>query len=112
MGQVSQPLEITGVLRWPDERHWFTPADDPGHNVWFSRDPAGIAAGKGLDSKTVAPFYVEQEAPAPPGGLPQPGRFVVALPDDHLQYALTWYGLATVLAVVFGAWLFTSGRTV
>ena len=110
-GQVSQPLEITGVLRWPDERHWFTPANDPDHNLWFSRDPAGIAAGKGLDPKTVAPFYVEQEAPAPPGGLPQPGRLVVALPDDHLQYALTWYGLATVLAAIFGAWLFTSGRT-
>src|SRR5262249_14101731 len=72
---------------------------------------AGIAAAKGLDPKTVAPFYVEQEAPAPPGGLPQPGRLVVALPDDHLQYALTWYGLAAVLAAVFGAWLFTSERT-
>jgi surfeit locus 1 family protein len=59
----------------------------------------------------VAPFYVEQEAPAPPGGLPQPGQLVVALADNHLQYALTWYGLAAGLAAVFGAWLFTSGRT-
>lgn len=110
-GQVSQPVEITGVMRWPDERHWFTPADDPSHNLWFSRDPAGIATAKGLDPKTLAPFYVEQEAPAPPGGLPQPGQFVVALPNNHLQYALTWYGLAAVLAGVFGAWMLTSGRT-
>jgi surfeit locus 1 family protein len=110
-GQISQPVEITGALRWPDERHWFTPADDRAHNLWFTRDPAAIAAAKGLDPRTdaVAPFYVEQEAPIPPGGLPQPGRLVVALPDNHLQYAVTWYGLAAVLAVVFGVWTFTSG---
>jgi surfeit locus 1 family protein len=111
-GQMTGPVEITGALRWPDERHWFTPADDPAHNLWFTRDPAGIAAAKGLDPKavTVAPFYIEQEAPTPPRGLPQPGKLVVALPDNHLQYALTWYGLAAVLAAVFGSWAATSGR--
>jgi surfeit locus 1 family protein len=109
-GQLAEPIEITGALRWPDERHWFTPADDAAHNLWFARDPTGIAAGKGLDPKTVAPFYVEQESPTPPGGLPQPGKLVVTLPDNHLQYALTWYGLAAVLAAVFGFWATTSGR--
>ena len=69
-GQVAGPIAITGVSRWPDDRHWFTPHDDPGHNLWFSRDPVAIAAAKGIAS--VAPFYVEQEAPAPPGGL-RPG---------------------------------------
>jgi surfeit locus 1 family protein len=111
-GQIAQSIEITGALRWPDERHWFTPADDASHNLWFARDPAGIAAAKGVDPKTVtvAPFYVEQEAPAPPGGLPQPGKLVVTLPDNHLQYAVTWYGLAGVLAVLFAFWAATSGR--
>ena len=112
-GDISGMVEIIGVLRWPESRYWFTPADDPGHNLWFTRDPAAIAGAKGLDPKTsaVAPFYIEQEAPTPPGGLPQPGRLVVALPDNHLQYALTWFGLAVVLAGVFGAWTFTSGRS-
>jgi surfeit locus 1 family protein len=109
-GQITETVEITGALRWRDERHWFTPADDASHNFWFTRDPAGIAAAKGLDPKSVAPFYVEQEAPTPPGGLPQPGKLVVALPDNHLQYALTWYGLAAVLAAVFGFWAVTSGH--
>lgn len=109
-GQIAEPVEITGALRWPDDRHWFTPADDPAHNVWFTRDAAGIAAAKGLDAKTVAPFYVEQDAPSPPGGLPQPGKLVVALPDNHLQYALTWYGLAAVLVAVFGFWAATAGH--
>jgi surfeit locus 1 family protein len=111
-GQIARPIEITGSLRWPEARHWFTPADEPAHNLWFTPDPAAMAAAKGLDPKTaaIAPFYVEQEAPIPPGGLPQPGKLVVTLPDNHLQYALTWYGLAAVLAAVFGAWTVTSRR--
>jgi surfeit locus 1 family protein len=105
-GAVSGPLAIVGALRWPDERHWFTPNDDPAHNLWFTRDPVAIAAAKAVGP--VAPFYVEQESPAPPGGLPQPGPLVVNLPDNHLQYAVTWYGLAAVLAGVFVSWAFTS----
>jgi len=107
-GQISGSHEIVGALRWPDTRHWFTPKDDPAHNLWFARDPLAIAAAKGLNA--TAPFYVEAETPVPPGGLPRPGKLVVALPDNHLQYALTWFGLAAVLAGVFIAWAVTSGR--
>lgn len=107
-GEVAGPVRIVGALRWPDARHWFTPRDDPAHNLWLSRDPAAIAAAKGLGP--VAPFYVEQESPAPPGGLPQPGKLVVSLPDNHLQYALTWYGLALVLAGSFISWVIGSRR--
>jgi len=107
-GEVAGPVTLIGVMRWPDSRHWFTPGDDPAHNLWFARDPSVIAAAKGLGS--VAPFYVEQETPAPPGGLPQPGKLVVSLPDNHLQYALTWFGLAAVLAGTFIAWMLTSAR--
>jgi surfeit locus 1 family protein len=107
-GALTGAVKITGVMRWPDDRHWFTPNDDPAHNVWFSRDPASIAAAKGLAA--VAPFYVEQDEPAPPGGLPQPGKLVVSLPDNHLQYAVTWYGLAAVLLGVFVAWIVSSRR--
>jgi surfeit locus 1 family protein len=106
-GEVSGPIEIVGVMRWPDTRHWFTPGDDPAHNLWFARDPAAIAAAKGFGA--VAPFYVEQETPTPPGGLPQPGKLVISLPDNHLQYAVTWFGLAAVLVGVFVTWAFTSG---
>lgn len=107
-GQIAGPVEIIGAMRWPETRHWFSPADDPQHNVWFTRDPAAIAAAKGIGP--VAPFYVEQELPVPPGGLPQPGKLVVQLRNEHLQYAVTWYGLALVLVVVFVAWARSSGR--
>ncbi len=46
----------------------------------------------------------------PPGGLPQPGKLVVSLPDNHLQYALTWFGLAAVLAGSFIAWALVCRR--
>jgi surfeit locus 1 family protein len=109
-GEIAGPVTIIGALRWPDNRHWFTPNDEPDRNLWFVRDLAAMAAAKRIGA--VAPFYVEQEAPLPPGGLPQPGRLVVDLPNNHLQYAVTWYGLALVLAVVFVAWAFPrrSGR--
>jgi surfeit locus 1 family protein len=107
-GQISGPVEIVGAMRWPEARHWFTPSDDPAHNLWFARDPQAIAAAKELGA--AAPFYIEQEAPVPPGGLPSPGKIVVNLPDNHLQYAITWYGLALALAGVFIAWAVSTRR--
>ena len=108
-GHVSGPAQITGTLRWPDARSWFSPSDDPEHNLWFLRDPSSIAAAKGLNE--VAPFYVEQEAPVPPGGWPQPGKLDVRLRNEHLQYVVTWYGLALVLAAVFALWARSSFRS-
>lgn len=107
-GQIAGPLEITGSMRWPGAQHWFTPADEPTKNLWFTADPQAIASAKGLGA--VAPFYVEQESPVPPGGLPKPGKLVVTLPDNHLQYALTWYGLALVLVISFATWAYGQPR--
>lgn len=101
-GDIAGPVSIVGVLRWPEGRHWFSPNDEPAHNLWYTRDPPAIAAAKGLGA--IAPFYVEQESPVPPGGLPKPGKLMVSLPDNHLQYAVTWYGLALVLVVMFAVW--------
>lgn len=101
-GQVTGPVDIVGVLRWPERPGLFTPAADPAKNLWFARDPAEIAAAKGVGP--VAPFYIEQEAPPAPGGLPQVGSLHPSFPNNHLGYAITWYGLALVLLVVFGIW--------
>jgi surfeit locus 1 family protein len=97
-------IDLVGVMRWPETRGLFTPADDPKTNVWYLRDPKVIAEAKKWTS--VAPFYIEQEAPVPPGGLPLPGKLAVNLPDNHMQYAITWFGLALGLAGVYVTWLF------
>jgi surfeit locus 1 family protein len=106
-GQVGGETELVGVLRWPEAPGLFTPAPDPAANLWFARDPAAMAVTKGLGA--VAPFYVEQESPVPPGGLPRPGRLRPNLPNNHMGYAITWYGLAAALLAVFGVRLFGRG---
>jgi surfeit locus 1 family protein len=105
-GVSPNRVELVGVMRWPETRGVFSPNDDPGRNLWFVRDPSAIATAKGWGE--VAPFYVELESPQPPGGLPRPGSLKPNLRNDHLQYAITWYGLALVVVGMFGFWL--SGR--
>jgi surfeit locus 1 family protein len=106
-GEIAGPINFIGVLRWPEAPGLFTPDADTAHNLWFSRDSAAIAAAKGIDA---APFYIELESPEPPGGLPRAGRLQPNLPNNHLQYALTWLGLAAVLTGVYTVWLFGGWR--
>ena len=102
-GQPEGVVDIVGVMRWPEPRGTFTPNDEPAKNLWFVRDPAAMAKAKGWG--TIAPFYIDQEAPPPPGGLPRVGPLKVNLPNNHLQYAITWYGLALVFLVAsFAFW--------
>jgi surfeit locus 1 family protein len=101
--EMNGSIDMIGVLRWPEVRTVFAPTDRPDSNLWFVRDPGAIAAAKGWGE--VAPFYLEFEAPQPPGGLPRAGPLKVSLRNAHLQYALTWYGLALAVAVLFVVWL-------
>jgi surfeit locus 1 family protein len=107
---VGDSLDIVGYLRWPESRPWFLSDTNKSSDTWFIRDPGAMAAAKGWGE--VAPFYVDQESPGPAGGVPRPGTLKVNLRNDHLQYALTWFGLALVIAVMFGIWLFSRGRKV
>jgi surfeit locus 1 family protein len=102
-GAPHGTVEVVGVMRWPETRGLFTPADDPKTNVWYLRDPKAMAADKKW--ATAAPFYIDQESPMPLGGRPKPGKLSVELPDNHLQYAITWFGLALALAGVYVVWL-------
>lgn len=102
-GAPQGTIDLVGVMRWPEQRGLFTPADDTKANLWYLRDPKAMAEAKKWNM--AAPFYIDQEAPVPPGGLPSPGKMEVHLPDNHLQYAITWFGLALALAGVYVVWL-------
>lgn len=94
-------VTITGLVRAPEARNPFTPGDDPAKNQWFTRDPQAIAAAHNL--QRVAPFLIDADATPNPGGWPRGGLTPLTLPNNHLQYAITWYGLALTLIGVFGA---------
>jgi cytochrome oxidase assembly protein ShyY1 len=96
-------VRVIGVMRWPEQRAWFTPEPNPSRNTWFARDHLAIANAKGWGD--LAPFFVELETPTAEGDLPHAGPLTVKLRNDHLQYAITWYGLAAVVAFGFAFWL-------
>jgi surfeit locus 1 family protein len=99
-GQVGGRQMVVGLMRSPETRGWFVPEDDPARNSWFTRAPAAMAAAGGLSR--VAPFVVEADATPVPGGWPRGGNTRVSFPDNHLQYAITWFALALAILVVFG----------
>ena len=98
-GQVPGEVTVTGLVRAPERRGWFVPENDPTRNRWFLRNPAAIAHAHGLDR--VAPFYIDADATPVPGGWPKGGQTRLTLPNNHLQYALTWFGIAVTLIGVF-----------
>ncbi len=102
VGKTTGVVNIVGVMRWPEADSMFSPKADIVRGLWFTRDHLSIAATKNLGP--VAPFYIEQESPPAPGGLPRVGTIKVNLRNDHLGYALTWFGLAGVLVAVFAVW--------
>jgi surfeit locus 1 family protein len=106
-GQVEGETTVAGLLRQPHGRSWFMPADGSSDNEWFSRDPRAWAPWVVLPSSQVAPYILDADYdPDLPGGLPQGGETVVEFPNNHLGYAITWFGLAAALLAVFGvfAW--------
>jgi surfeit locus 1 family protein len=104
--QIEGVVAITGLMRPPEERNLFTPADSPEKRIWFTRDPLLIARTYHL--QRTAPFSIDADATGAPGGLPQGASTVIAIPNNHLSYAVTWFGLAAALVVVLA--LFIYGR--
>ena len=100
-GQVMGEVVVTGLLRTPEDAGYFTPANDPARDAWYRREPAEIARARQLDR--AAPFTIDADATPNPGGLPQGGGTRVRFANNHLQYVVTWFGLAIALAAVFAA---------
>jgi surfeit locus 1 family protein len=95
------PVEIVGVLRVPDRGGAFTPQHRPGGR-WFARDVPAMA--RELGAPQPAPVFLMAETSSNPElkaltPAPLPGN----IPNRHLEYALTWFGLAAALAGVYAA---------
>jgi surfeit locus 1 family protein len=103
---TNQPVTLTGYLRFPEKAGMLTPAENLAKRLWFTRDHLAMARalGWGGDGRPVAPFYVDLEQPVPSSDVPKPGPLDVHLKDDHMQYAITWFGLAGAVVIAFGVW--------
>ena len=98
-GEIAGSTAVTGLLRLPEPPGWFTPANEPQKNSWFSIDLPAMAQATGIGS--ALPFYIDADKAPVPGGWPQGGQTITDLPNDHLQYAMTWYALAAALIAIY-----------
>jgi surfeit locus 1 family protein len=102
-GQLPGSVTVTGLARAPARKGGFTPANDLDKNIWYWRDLDGMAASVLTLSQRerLVPFYIEAEAMDVPGRWPQGGVTRVRFTNRHIEYALTWYGLAFALASIY-----------
>lgn len=95
---TPSPTTVQGLLRMTEPGGGFLRTNEPGQQRWYSRDVAAI--GQTLQLTQVAPFFVDQGLPADPptAAWPRAGLTVIRFHNSHLVYALTWYGLALMVA--------------
>jgi surfeit locus 1 family protein len=110
-GQLAGKVDLVGIVRRSQIKRQFAPDNDPARNFWFHvdvpvmRQMAGGAADPVLDS-----FFLEADATANPGGIPVGGQTRLDIPNDHLQYAITWFLIALAGAGVYLAYHWENGR--
>ena len=98
-GELIGAVTVTALARPTEPQGLFVPNNE---NRWFWRDLKAMTRSMlGEDAKGVAPFFLEAEKSDIPGGWPQGGQTRLDLPNNHLQYALTWFALALCLVVIY-----------
>lgn len=108
-GQIGGTVEVVGLVRAPEARPAFVPGNEPGGERWFVRDLGEMVRARGLER--AAPFYVDADSTPNPGGWPRGGQTRLNLPNSHLGYAITWFGIAATLVGVFGAFAWARIRS-
>ncbi|ANT50564.1 SURF1 family protein [Mesorhizobium amorphae] len=102
-GQVTGKVTVTGLARNPllVKPSMMLPDNDIQKNIFYWKDRDAMASSAGLPAAArLVPFFIDADKTPNPGGLPVGGVTIIDLPNSHLQYAFTWYGLAAALAGV------------
>lgn len=112
-GQLIGTQSIIGLARTPpsEKPNSFMPENDIVANIFFWKDLPAMAAKMGQDASKVAPFFIDAGKGEIPGGYPRGGTTRVSFPNNHLQYAATWYGLAFGLVLVSGFFLWSNRKS-
>lgn len=101
------PAEVQGNLHWPDDRNSATPANDIGANIWFARDIGAMAEELGTEPLLVIARATD---PKDPEIDPLPVN-TSGIPNDHLQYAITWFSLAVVWLIMTAYYIARQRKT-
>ena len=110
-GQIAGKVELTGIVRRTQVQRQFAPDNVPDKNVWFHVDvPLMRKMAGGTPDPTLDTFFLEADAKPNPGGVPIGGQTRLDIPNDHLQYAITWFGIALAMAGVYLAYHWEQGR--
>jgi surfeit locus 1 family protein len=106
--------QITGLARNPltSKPSSITPENDPAKNVWYWKDLKSMAANAGVSRERLLPFFIDDWTDRKSGTLPVTRTTIVSLPNNHLQYAITWYGLAAALAAVWTVMTFRRASSI
>lgn len=113
-GQVAGPVEIVGLARNPlvEKPSSMVPDNDPAKNIFYWKDRDVMAATAGLPAGAgIVPIFIDADNSPNAGGLPVGGVTIIDLPNNHLQYAVTWYGLALALLGVLLVWLWRPAKS-
>lgn len=105
------PVVVTGVLRLPDKPNLFTVRNDPAAGRWFSRDVAAMAKALKAPAPAAPAFLMAETATNPELASLVPAPVPADIPNRHLEYALTWFGLAAALVGVYAALLFSRRKS-
>ena len=110
---VQDPQTITGLARSvpTSKAGWVVPENDTAKNVFHWKDLDAMIARTGEPSDNFVRLFIDQDDTANPNQLPVGGVTIIDLPNNHLQYAITWYGLALTLLGVLGFYLVRQRRS-
>jgi surfeit locus 1 family protein len=103
---LSGDVAITGNLHWPDETDSYTPPPDLGRNLWFVRDTAAMAQHFGAENVIVVAKSID---PLPAAITIMP-LDTTGIPNDHLNYAITWFSLAVVWIAMSALFIWRTRR--
>ena len=102
IARAEGDVTVEGYVRPSDKQSMFSATDNLAAREFYTLDASAIGSALGLHR--VAPFILVAMGPSPPEHYPDPAHHLPRPPNNHLSYAITWYGLAVALVVIFVLW--------
>jgi len=106
---TDEQVSLRAVLRLPQKKGYFVPENDPANGFWFTLKPDEMASFLKLD-EAVTTYYADVVRTSEVLTLPIAAETRIEVRNTHLNYALTWFGVALSLIGVYIAYHINAGR--